>query len=260
MPSCTSRFKPCERHARARKAPAATKNIALTSVAVLALTLAVAPPAAAQAYQPVDWSLSGGVAAKADVKKLGVIAGFTRAAPLWQGDAWRLRLRHEIELAGWHVPKARDLIEFGYSPVLRLERPLAGGGGRVFFVEGSIGARLLSHTRVSPERSLSTAFQFSDVLGVGLQWGREARSTLGLRYQHLAKPGHGFRAAVLHAPLLRLAAPRAARAGSGLMQVRPAPMSGAAPLVGAYPVAMARRLGPLHPSPKDFPCDCKTST
>ncbi|MCA0310492.1 MAG: acyloxyacyl hydrolase [Proteobacteria bacterium] len=144
--------------------------------------------AQAQPAGGLDWTLSAAGAAEANVSKLGVIAGWTQPAPLWQGAQWRLRLRHELELAAWRVPKARDLLELGYSPVLRLERPLRGGQA-LLFVEGSIGARLLSHTRVAPERSLSTAFQFSDMLGVGVQWGAQARSTLGLRYQHVSNLG-----------------------------------------------------------------------
>ncbi len=142
----------------------------------------------AQVTEGVDWSLSAAAAADAGVRKLGLIAGWTQAAPLWQGTQWRLRLRHEIELAAWHVPRARDLVELGYSPVLRLERPLDGAHATLF-LEGSIGARLLSRTRVAPQRSLSTAFQFSDMLGVGVQWGTQARSTLGLRYQHVSNLG-----------------------------------------------------------------------
>ena len=144
--------------------------------------------AQAQPAGGLDWTLSAAGAAEANVSKLGVIAGWTQPAPLWQGAQWRLRLRHELELAAWRVPKARDLLELGYSPVLRLERPLRGGQA-LLFVEGSIGARLLSHTRVAPERSLSTAFQFSDMLGVGVQWGAQGRSTLGLRYQHVSNLG-----------------------------------------------------------------------
>lgn len=154
--------------------------------ALLAVVLGLGAASAGLA-QGIDWTLSGGVAQEASVKKLGVIAGWTRPAPLWQGEQWRLKLRHELELAAWDVPKARDLIELGYSPVLRLERPLAQA--RHFFVEASIGLRLLSHTRVAPDHALATAFHFSDMLGVGMQWGRDGRSTLGVRYQHLSNLG-----------------------------------------------------------------------
>ena len=151
------------------------------------LLLGAASAAHAQA-QGIDWTLVGGASNESSVRSLGVTAGWTRPAPLWQGETWRLRLRHEGVLATWHVPRAKDLVEIGYSPVLRLERPLSGGSS-VFFLEGSIGVRLLSHTRVSQEHRMSTAFQFADMLGVGMQFGREARSTLGLRVQHLSNLG-----------------------------------------------------------------------
>lgn len=179
---------PC-RHSRFHPG-SATRAPGRVAWAVAACLGAACGLAQAQA-QPaggLDWTLSAAGAAEANVSKLGVIAGWTQPAPLWQGAQWRLRLRHELELAAWRVPKARDLLELGYSPVLRLERPLRGGQA-LLFVEGSIGARLLSHTRVAPERSLSTAFQFSDMLGVGVQWGAQARSTLGLRYQHVSNLG-----------------------------------------------------------------------
>lgn len=180
LPCCHSRFHP----GSATRAPG---RVAWAVAACLGAACGLAQ-AQAQPAGGLDWTLSAAGAAEANVSKLGVIAGWTQPAPLWQGAQWRLRLRHEVELAAWRVPKARDLLELGYSPVLRLERPLSGGTS-VFFVEGSIGARLLSHTRVAPERSLSTAFQFSDMLGVGVQWGAQGRSTLGLRYQHVSNLG-----------------------------------------------------------------------
>jgi hypothetical protein len=134
--------------------------------------------------QGLDVSLAAAMA-EADVRKFSVIVGDTRDAPLWQGENWRLKLRHEVELASWHVPRARDLVEAGYSPVLRLERRLAGSQVTLFF-EGSIGARLLSHTSVAPDRNLSTAFQFADMIGLGVQWGANGGSSLGVRYQHLS--------------------------------------------------------------------------
>jgi len=180
LPCCHSRFHP----GSATRAPG---RVAWAVAACLGAACGLAQ-AQAQPAGGLDWTLSAAGAAEANVSKLGVIAGWTQPAPLWQGAQWRLRLRHEVELAAWRVPKARDLLELGYSPVLRLERPLRGGQA-LLFVEGSIGARLLSHTRVAPERSLSTAFQFSDMLGVGVQWGAQGRSALGLRYQHVSNLG-----------------------------------------------------------------------
>ena len=153
----------------------------LALVAALGLT---APAAQAQgATQGLDLALTAG-SGKYHVHKFGLVLGWTRPDPLWQGVQWRLMLRHEGELAQWRVPDAPNVLELGYSPVLRFERPLAGSH-TVFFVEGSIGVRLLSRTRVA-EHSLSTAFQFSDQLGLGWQWGDQGRNTLGLRLQHIS--------------------------------------------------------------------------
>ena len=157
------------------------------SVLALEVSSQATLPAAYSVSPGLDWHLSYGVGSRAGIRKLGVVAGWQRNAPLWQGEQWRLALRHELEVAFWRVPKAKNIIEAGYSPFLRLERPLSGS--RQFFVEASIGVRLLSHTRLSSEHTLSTAFQFSDQLGVGYQWGPQGRSTLGLRFQHLSNAG-----------------------------------------------------------------------
>lgn len=149
---------------------------------LLAAALAGAGPTAAMA-QGLDLGLTAGSGSR-QVHKLGLVLGWTQPEPLWQGQQWRLLLRHEAELASWRVPGARDVLELGYSPVLRLQRPLDGGHA-AFFVEASIGVRLLSHTHVQ-ERSLSTAFQFSDQLGLGWQWGAQGSNTLGLRLQHIS--------------------------------------------------------------------------
>jgi len=139
------------------------------------------PPAHAEG---LDVSVAAARATKPNVKKFSVLFGLTRDDPLWQGEAWRLKLRHEVELAAWHVPLARNLVEAGYSPVLRLERPFSDGA--VLFFDASIGVRLLSHTRVSPDHPLSSAFQFADMLGTGVQWGN---STVSLRFQHQSNAG-----------------------------------------------------------------------
>lgn len=160
----------------------------LLSGAMMAAHLGVSAQTWPQAMpQGVDWQLAYGKSNKADTKKVGLIAGWHHGNPLWQGDQWRLALRHEFELAYWRVPQAQDIVEAGYSPFLRLERPMAGA--QLFFVEASIGVRLLSHTRISPDHTLSTAFQFSDQLGVGYQWGPGGRSTVGLRFQHISNAG-----------------------------------------------------------------------
>ena len=142
----------------------------------------------------VDWGMGVG-AGDAGVKKIGLVAGWDREEPLWQGEKWQLALRHEVELGLWRIPQASNGVEVGYSPVLRLVRPLSQKTNRLF-VEASVGVRLISQTRIAPDANLSTAFQFSEMLGVGYQWGNKQRNTVGLRVAHLSnggikKPNHG---------------------------------------------------------------------
>ena len=141
-----------------------------------------------------DWSVGVGSGDKG-VRKISLAAGWDREEPLWQGQKWHLALRHEVELGIWRIRHASDAAEFGYSPVLRLVRPLSTHASHLF-VEGSIGVRLISNKRLSPDFGMSTAFQFSDMLGIGYQWGAERRTTVGVRATHVSnggikKPNHG---------------------------------------------------------------------
>jgi hypothetical protein len=169
-----------------------------------AASLAFGACAAAQSPAPFDLSAAAAAGSRGQVRKVELDLGWTQEQALWQGRIWRLRLRHEIALGEWRVPDARNITEVGYSPVLRLEKPEEGPDGSVFFVEGSIGARLLSHTRLAPKIPLSTAFQFADMIGLGLQWGRGADAqTVGLRLQHqsnadIKKPNPGINFLMLY--------------------------------------------------------------
>lgn len=183
------------------KNPLAARAAALALAAGACASLAFGAPAAAQSSAPLDLSVAAAAGSRGQVRKVELNLGWTREQPLWQGQLWRLRLRHEVALGQWRVPHARNITELGYSPVLRLEKPT---GQDTFFVEGSIGARLLSHTHLSPEIPLSTAFQFADMVGLGMQWGQGAEAqTVGLRLQHqsnadIKKPNPGINFLMLY--------------------------------------------------------------
>lgn len=166
------------------------KLLSLVRVAVLLTGLGAFASASAAG---LDLTLDTGHATSNGVRKYSVIIGWMQPNALWQSGNWRIQLHHEFEIASWHVPEARDLVAMGYSPVFRLERTMDGGGSALFG-EASIGMRLLSHVRISPDRTMSTAFQFSDMIGAGWEWGR---STLGVRFHHLSnadikKPNPGI--------------------------------------------------------------------
>lgn len=155
--------------------------LALGALAAAALWAAVP-----QTAQAADWQVSAGTGDRASIKKVGFGVVWDPHPALWQGNVWQLRLLHEAQVAYWDVPHAKDIVEIGYSPVLRLQRGTASAGSWSPFIEASIGVRAISHTRLSESTTMSTAFQFSDVIGAGVQFGNRLRSTVGIRYQHLS--------------------------------------------------------------------------
>lgn len=70
----------------------------------------------------------------------------------WEGRQWN------------NVPGAKkNIIDLGFTPVFRFENTNKKG----FYVEGGIGAHVLSRTYNNNDDGLSTAFQFGDHIGVG---------------------------------------------------------------------------------------------
>jgi lipid A 3-O-deacylase len=49
-----------------------------------------------------------------------------------------------------------------------------------------VGVRLLSHPTIASDYTLSTAFQFADMVGVGAQFGSHQQYLAGFRFQHLS--------------------------------------------------------------------------
>ena len=61
--------------------------------------------------------------------------------------------------------------------------------GRSLYLEGGVGAHVLSDLDVGTGRDFSTRFQFGDHFGAGFRFGADERFDLGLRFQHLSNGG-----------------------------------------------------------------------
>jgi len=99
-------------------------------------------------------------------------------------DGWLFRVQAEVNVAGWQSRGGTDstnLAEFGLTPILRLEKR---SGYFVPFIEGGVGLRLLTHTHTSNEHDMSSAFQFGDMVGIGVGFGKSVET--GLRFQHIS--------------------------------------------------------------------------
>ncbi|GAA5241607.1 hypothetical protein BMMON2_44290 [Burkholderia mallei] len=49
--------------------------------------------------------------------------------------------------------------------------------------------RFLSHPTISQNYSMSTSFQFADMVGVGAQFGNHQQYQAGFRFQHVSNAG-----------------------------------------------------------------------
>ncbi|EHP40794.1 putative signal peptide protein [Cupriavidus basilensis OR16] len=114
-------------------------------------------------------------------------------------QGWLAKLQWEAELAEWNSRSgvnAQNVTEFGFSPILRVEKR---GGSLVPFMEASVGVRMMSHKATSDDHRSGSLFQFSDMIGVGMAFGPKTAYEAGFRYQHVSNagikqpnPGSGF--------------------------------------------------------------------
>lgn len=101
-----------------------------------------------------------------------------RFALQWQSPhRW---LYWEVSFGGWTGGHDK-VYDLGLTPVARW--------GHSPYLEGGVGAHLLSDLDVDTGRDFSTRFQFGDHLGAGFRFGAEERFDLGLRFQHLSNGG-----------------------------------------------------------------------
>ena len=149
-------------------------------------------------------AVTGGGNAEAVVA--GLAAQWIAAAPLRAGAGSVLRYGVEVDALNLHARQARkfgvrDIVAVGATPMLRIEWP-----GRALrpFVEGGVGAHLLSHTQLQGGPRLGTAFQFGEWIGTGIRLGPAGAWELALRIEHMSNadiklPNDGITFAALRA-------------------------------------------------------------
>jgi lipid A 3-O-deacylase len=116
-----------------------------------------------------------------------------RAAVQWdwktrflQGANWHVGGYWDVALGYWNhdntsTAQRDEIYEIGLTPVLRLQpNGLAGP-----YLEGGIGAHLLSHTTIGNKR-LSTGFQFGTHLGFGYRFGAKSAYDVNYRFQQIS--------------------------------------------------------------------------
>lgn len=125
--------------------------------------------------------------------------GSTNSATVGMTIPWSLRQPvHEgalttywdVFLSNWHAPALgngpHDYAQIGaiYTWHYRFDR-----GGSPWFAEGGVGGSVMDHVYRTPDRSFSTAFQFTEVIGIGRSFGEHGEHELSLRLQHFSNGG-----------------------------------------------------------------------
>ena len=123
------------------------------------------------------------------VKKLDLGFVWDPNLTWWQIGDWHFALIGEAHVAWWHTNEGNvhgNIGEIGVTPIIRF---IKGSGSIRPFVEAGAGVRLLSSPRISSDFTLSTAFQFADMAGVGVQFGGHQQYQAGYRFQHVSNGG-----------------------------------------------------------------------
>lgn len=92
---------------------------------------------------------------------------------LWRANAYQ---GHQ----GWH----QNIVNLGMTPVFRFQADNMKG----WYLEGGIGANLLSRRYDNDGSELSTHFQFGDHVGAGYVFDKQWE--IGMKYQHFSNGGY----------------------------------------------------------------------
>ncbi len=103
----------------------------------------------------------------------------THVTGYWDASVgiWQARQWHNVQ------GDKENLFDLGFTPVIRFENTSKKG----FYVEGGIGAHVLSKTYFNNDDGLSTAFQFGDHIAVGYVF--DNKWEVALKAQHYSNGG-----------------------------------------------------------------------
>lgn len=118
---------------------------------------------------------------------VGVTLPWSLRQPVHEGA---LTSYWDLFISQWHAPAlgdgSRNYTQIGAIYTWRYR---FGSGSSPWFAEGGVGGTVMDHLYKTPDRTFSTAFQFTEVLGVGRSFGENGRHELTLRLQHFSNAG-----------------------------------------------------------------------
>lgn len=154
--------------------------------ALLAALLAL--PTLATAASIDGASFEAGSGSKVDMVRFGVQSNWERR--WFQSNGTHLAAYWDATLQQWRGTQYRGnpgqrqhITSIGITPVFRLR----ADDGKGWYVEGGIGAHLMSEVYNNASNELSTAFQFGDHIGAGYVFNNGWEAALKL--QHFSNGG-----------------------------------------------------------------------
>ncbi|MGN6665699.1 MAG: acyloxyacyl hydrolase [Trinickia sp.] len=107
----------------------------------------------------------------------------------WEIGGWHFSLTGEAHASYWHTSEGafhNDVYAFGLQPMVRF---IKDTGAIRPYIEAGVGLRVLSHPTITDTYTLSTALQFTEIVGIGAQFGGHQQYQAGLRFQHISNAG-----------------------------------------------------------------------
>jgi lipid A 3-O-deacylase len=129
--------------------------------------------------------LAGGVA-EHKVNKIDLGLVWDPGINWWYIGGWHFALIGEAHVAYWHTNEgtSRNVVwELGVTPFVRF---IKDSGAVRPYIEAGAGVRGLTHPTINDDYRLGTAFQFTEVIGAGAQFGSHQQYQAGLRFQHIS--------------------------------------------------------------------------
>lgn len=120
-----------------------------------------------------------------NVATVGMVFPWAPGQPVQQGPFTRY---WDVFLSQWNAPPLeagghRNYTQIGAIYTLRYR---FGEGSSPWFAEGGVGGTVMDHIYRTSDRSFSTAFQFTEVLGIGRSFGERGEHEVALRVQHFS--------------------------------------------------------------------------
>jgi lipid A 3-O-deacylase len=168
---------------RIRQRPSSVFVIA----ALAAATMLAAAPSLARA-DTFGVQLGGGFG-EHDVNKLDLGLVWDPGINWWEMGGWHFSLVGEAHVDYWHPGNGtsrHDVYAFGVQPMVRF---IKSAGAVRPFIEAGAGVRGLSRVTIKDGYSMGTAFQFTEIVGVGAQFGGHQQYQAGFRFQHVSNAG-----------------------------------------------------------------------